>query len=68
MLTRSLLAACLIGMIAYPLEGVGLLAVSVGMASAAVATAGRRLAAAEARKPGIIAARVGRRLATGACA
>lgn len=68
MLTRSLLAACLIGMIAYPLEGVGLLAVSVGMASAAVANAGRRLEAGRAATAGIIASRAPRRFATGACA
>ncbi|MDA1038729.1 MAG: hypothetical protein O3A37_00360 [Planctomycetota bacterium] len=41
-LTRCVLAACLVGMVAYPLEGVGLLAVSVGMASAAISSASRR--------------------------
>jgi hypothetical protein len=68
MLTRSLLAACLIGMIAYPLEGVGLLAVSAGMASAAVVSAGRRLGATRSTKPGIPASPVCQRLTTGACA
>lgn len=68
MLTRSLLAACLIGMIAYPLEGVGLLAVSVGMASAAVASAVRRLEAGQATTSEILAPRMRRRFATGACA
>lgn len=67
-LTRSLLAACLVGMIAYPYEGVGLFAVSVGMTSAAIATASRGLEAGKPVAARILPSRVGRRVTQGACA